>query len=210
MRGNSIELQPSASRRSTSQASATAVDPDSARNTPSRARFSTTSEDDRQNIRNDANEADIGTYTINGNVEHLGISEIDEHLSKNSPPSQQNVEEDLEGDLDSLVPGWPRVAMLMAKTPGLASYSRFRDLNTKSLLYYQAELTDLRSQLHTEEWSDYRRGDEKARKFAARADFLVNSVDRPNGKQMKLIKKIRGVLKEYSKSRHSSISEPQF
>lgn len=102
-----------------------------------------------------------------------------------------------EDDLDNPVQGWPQVAMLMAKTPDFASFSRFRDLNIKSLLYYQAELTRLRKKLHEEELEDARRGDAEASKYARRADMLINS-EEPNDSQWELVKQIRVVLKEYS------------
>jgi len=92
--------------------------------------------------------------------------------------------------------------MLMAKTPDFASLSRFRDLNLKSLLYYQAELTRLRKQLHKMEWRDYRRGDEEARIYAKRVDYLIDSQKlegKGAHKQWDLIVQIRAVLKEYSK-----------
>jgi hypothetical protein len=76
----------------------------------------------------------------------------------------------------------------MAKTPDFTALPRFRDLNVKSLLYYQVELTKLRKRLHRQEYRD-------ANKYAERADFLITD---KNSKQYKLIKKIRKVLKEYS------------
>jgi hypothetical protein len=117
----------------------------------------------------------------------------------NSPYAQDA--ENVEDDLDVPVPGWPNVAMLMAKTPDFASFSRFRDLNIKSLLYYQAELTKLRKKLHEQEWEDYRRGDNKARNYAERADYLINSKKKNCHEQWKLIKEIRVILKEYSESK---------
>jgi hypothetical protein len=109
--------------------------------------------------------------------------------------------EDVEDYPEVPVPGWPHVAMLMAKTPDFASFSRFRDLNIKSLLYYQAELTKLRKKLHEQEWEDYRRGDNKARDYAERADFLINSKKKDCHEQWKLVEEIRIILKEYSESK---------
>ena len=94
------------------------------------------------------------------------------------------------------VEGWPQVALLMAKTPDFAAFSRFRDLNIKSLLYYQAQLTTLRKDLHKREYADQRGTDQEAAKFASRADFLMTT---EGSAQFKLIKEIREVLKEYSK-----------
>ncbi|KAI9773865.1 MAG: hypothetical protein M1840_006091 [Geoglossum simile] len=98
-------------------------------------------------------------------------------------------------DLNNPVEGWPRVALLMAKTPDFAAFSRFRDLNVKSLLYYQAQLTNLRRKLHEMEYEDARGDDEEKREFAGRADFLMSS---EGSDQLELIKEIRVLLKEYS------------
>jgi len=95
------------------------------------------------------------------------------------------------------VQGWPRLAARMAKNPHLAAFSRFGDLNVKSLLYYQSELTRLRMRLHKQEYIDASRTDDFESTFASRADFLIASKD---SKQFKLMEKIRSVLKEYSKS----------
>ncbi len=84
----------------------------------------------------------------------------------------------------------------MAKTPDFAAFSRFRDLNIKSLLYYQAQLTNLKKKLHELEYEDARSKDKSKEKFASRADFLMTSED---SEQFKLITKIRLLLKEYSK-----------
>ena len=102
-------------------------------------------------------------------------------------------EYDAAENLDDPVEGWPRVALLMAKTPDFAAFSRFRDLNIKSLLYYQAQLTRLRRRLHEEEYKDLRGG---KKNFARRADFLMRDED---SEQFKLIMQLRKVLREYSK-----------
>ena len=78
----------------------------------------------------------------------------------------------------------------MAKNPDLAAFSRFRDLNVKSLLYYQAELTHLRKKLHDLEYKD-----SLTNPWAKRADKLVES----DSIQFKTVKEMRSVLKEYSK-----------
>jgi len=104
------------------------------------------------------------------------------------------------------VHGWPALAQLMANTPDFATFARFRDLNVKSLLYYQAELTSLRAQLHHTEWKDHLFGNFPHHdELTANVEFLVNtdslfmSSKRP-GRQIRLVRRIRGVLKEYSKS----------
>jgi hypothetical protein len=84
----------------------------------------------------------------------------------------------------------------MVDQPGLESFQPFRDLNIKSLLYYQAELVQLRQDLHALEWEDHRKGGgavllcENVDKLLASAQF---------SEQLSKVKEIRGVLKEYSK-----------
>ena len=91
------------------------------------------------------------------------------------------------------IQGWPQLALLMAKTPDFATFSRFRDLNIKSLLYYQAQLTVLRKKLHDLEYADAGKG----KIWAERADKLVEDT---KSDQFLLVKDIRIVLKEYSES----------
>lgn len=49
---------------------------------------------------------------------------------------------------DGPIQGLPQLALLMARNHEFAAFSRFRDLNIKSLLYYQAELEILGKKLH--------------------------------------------------------------
>jgi len=106
---------------------------------------------------------------------------------------------------DSTVPlgGYPKLANLIAEYPDFEAFQSFKDLNVKSLLYYQAELAELREDLHRLEWRDFRteRGDPRA-KYCVRADSLLKDGNPEiEGKQKELLKKIRKVLKKYSKSR---------
>ena len=122
-------------------------------------------------------------------------------VNTNSIQNDGVEENDPEDDLEQPVPGWPKVALLMAQTPDFASFSRFRDLNVKSLLYYQAELTSIRKSLHKQEWKDYRLGGEdKKHHYSRRADFLANSKEsggKPSEQWAKVLK-MRTLLKEYS------------
>jgi hypothetical protein len=106
---------------------------------------------------------------------------------------------DLIQDPDRPVKGWPKVALLMAKTPEFAAFDRFRDLNTKSLLYYQTQLTLLRKKLHELEYQDHLYGDGKQPLFAKHADLLVEA-EEDSSLQWKLVLEIRSLLKEYSQS----------
>jgi len=126
-------------------------------------------------------------------------SEFPSGQSTSEKVTEQDAD-DPEDDLDLPVSGLPRVAMLLAKTPDFAAFSRFRDLNIKSLLYYQSELTRLREKLHKQEYRDHRRGVGKMRFHAKRADYLIASGKKGESKQWELMVEIRRVLREYSKS----------
>jgi len=109
---------------------------------------------------------------------------------------------DPEYDLNMPLHGWPQVAHLMATHPEYASFQRFRDLNVKNLLYYQAELDDLRRRLHKTEWRDHTRGDFRdASALNSNIAILVRSgeSDEMRGsRQWLIVQNIRHVLKEYS------------
>jgi hypothetical protein len=107
--------------------------------------------------------------------------------------------------------GWPELAKAIETYADFEAFPAFRDLNIKSLLYYQCELTALRKELHELEWDDHRNPQlEDAETFNSRADFLVYSQSQGDAddeheeheeaaqKQMDLINKIRIVLEKYS------------
>lgn len=102
--------------------------------------------------------------------------------------------------------GWPRLAELMAMKPGLESFSRFRELNVKNLLYYQVQLAALEEDLEEAEKKDYgeQQGEEKYAKYAV--DMIESGDDDPGtgaggrqDRQVDIVMKIRRILKEYSK-----------
>lgn len=95
---------------------------------------------------------------------------------------------------DDAVEGWPQLAQLMANTPDFAAFPRFRDLNVKSLLYYQCELHSLQKKLHKLEHAD--KAHPQRKRYSLYADYLVNEVNA--SEQLETIRKIRKVLKEYS------------
>jgi len=51
--------------------------------------------------------------------------------------------------------GWPKLAQELAQAPSVEAFPRFRELNVKSLLYYQVELSKLEQQLQQIELDDY-------------------------------------------------------
>ena len=107
-------------------------------------------------------------------------------------------------DLTRPLHGWPRIAKLISEQSDFEAFDPFKDLQIKSLLYYQAELDDLRKDLHQQEWIDFRTGRfENADQLGERVDSLL-ATERNDGvtyyakDQMKLVGRIRVVLKEYS------------
>lgn len=110
-----------------------------------------------------------------------------------SSGSSSSSDDDDEADVSpDSIQGWPQLAQLMAQTPDLAAFPRFRDLQVKSLLYYQCELQVLRRKLHLLEYKDS--ADDKG--YNQWADDLMKHGNK--SKQFKLIEQIRVVLKKYS------------
>jgi hypothetical protein len=112
-------------------------------------------------------------------------------------------------ELEKALHGWPAVAKLISKHPGLEAFPSFRELNVKSLLYYQAELDQLQEELHECEWEDHtRRNFGKAGLLNAYLDSLrlcKDSEEKGAQKQFRLIEEIRVVLEKYSKSMISTL-----
>ncbi|KAJ4304772.1 hypothetical protein N0V90_000300 [Kalmusia sp. IMI 367209] len=113
-----------------------------------------------------------------------------------SDSSDSDDEDDDESENGNLpkdsIQGWPQLAQLMAKTPDFAAFPRFRDLNVKSLLYYQCELNSLQEKLHRLEYADKANGKD----FATDADELID--EGTASEQFRTMQKIRKVLKEYN------------
>jgi len=111
---------------------------------------------------------------------------------------------DAEQDLKTICHGWPALVDVMVKYRSFESFQAFPDLNIKSLLYYQAELVALRSQLHELEWQDHRTPG-KASIFCGNVQSLLLSrysteKEKEEGAnaQLEKMKEIREVLKEYN------------
>jgi mannose-6-phosphate isomerase class I len=129
-------------------------------------------------------------------------------LSPHTPTFGQDVIPEIRlpdrGEEEDVVSGWPKLARLMIATPEFESFCRFRELNVKTLLYYQVELAQLEQKLKKVEKRDSGRRDSDEGKYAKFAVNMIPRNDNPNDsatpKQWRLIKKIRKVLKEYSKA----------
>ena len=105
---------------------------------------------------------------------------------------------------DVAVHGWPVLAKLIAETPEFESFSRFRELNVKNLLYYQVELAYLERKLKKYEEEDSGRRGQPEAEYAKCAHKMIERQEEPLGpkshRQWKVVLKIRNVLKEYSKT----------
>jgi hypothetical protein len=103
---------------------------------------------------------------------------------------------------DTTVDGWPFLANLIAETPDFEAFPRFRELNIKTLLYYQVELAYLEGKLKNIEQIDFMKMGQDSDRYSRRADKLIQCQDEPSNpkshKQWKMVLRIRNVLKEYS------------
>ncbi|EON64331.1 hypothetical protein W97_03562 [Coniosporium apollinis CBS 100218] len=99
------------------------------------------------------------------------------------------------------VPGYPRLAERMGRTPETAILRRFAGLNARNLLYLQAELVQLERDLAEVEVADSRREEGLGRKFSTDWFWLVESVnDNEHSRQWQLMLKVRERLKEYNEA----------
>ena|SRR5256885_1770 len=101
-------------------------------------------------------------------------------------------------------PGYPKLAHHMGLFPELAIFRRFKELNCKNLLYYQAELIELEHELRKCEKADARETSGNRPNYAKDWYWLQKSEQDGNDDQWQTILRIRAVLKEYSKLRRRS------
>lgn len=115
----------------------------------------------------------------------------------------KSLDSDPKKDFNRPLHGWPELAKTIKQYPDFESFPTFRDLNIKSLLYYQCQLSKMRAELHELEWDDHRDSQcSEVRDFNSRADFLITSATYPEEdvarEQIDLIERIRVVLEKYS------------
>ena len=111
-----------------------------------------------------------------------------------STPSVGSVA-DVKDDLTQPARGYPKIARKMAEFSDFATFRRFRALNMKNLLYFQAELARKELQLHRAEIGDNRLGGIEKQTGLIDWKWLHEF----NEDQWKTVTDIRKVLKEYSK-----------
>ncbi|KAF8854021.1 hypothetical protein BDZ45DRAFT_747999 [Acephala macrosclerotiorum] len=115
----------------------------------------------------------------------------------------KSLDPDLKEDFNRPLHGWPELAKTIEQYPDFEAFPTFRDLNIKSLLYYQCQLNKMRAELHELEWEDHRDSQcPEARDFNSRVDFLITSASYPKEdvarEQIDLIERIRVVLEKYN------------
>lgn len=101
---------------------------------------------------------------------------------------------------DSPVEGYPKLACHMGACPDSSIFRRFGNLNSKNLLYLQAELVHLEKKLQALEKADSISKEGNASHYSRDWYWLENSGDEGNGGQLETVLEIRGKLREYSKA----------
>jgi hypothetical protein len=103
--------------------------------------------------------------------------------------------------------GYPSLADFIAKhrDHSTAIYRHYDDLSARNILYLQSELAELRAQQIAFDREDAEPGEIDAQERARNWTMFKTLAEEPGGHQreqarMKLMLKIRGTLKEYSKS----------
>jgi hypothetical protein len=126
-------------------------------------------------------------------------SQTDDNVPEKDPPTTP------------LVLGYPTLAAYIGATPELTIFRRFTNLQTQSLLYYQAELIYLEGQLRELEVQASNSEDLDPRSRFARDWEWLGAVDL-NGvlnHHMTVMLRIRTVMKEYSMFEISQLSHEQ-
>ncbi|KAF2807039.1 uncharacterized protein BDZ99DRAFT_538101 [Mytilinidion resinicola] len=102
--------------------------------------------------------------------------------------------------VDELVAGYPRLAGFMSLAPETVILRRFTALNIQNLLYLQAELKHLETELRAQEKFDAQTEKGKRQMYARDWFWLSMSEEDEDGRQWGIVKRMRGVLKEYNEA----------
>lgn len=145
-----------------------------------------------------------------------GITEVSETSKGTKCRHCIDFDTDPKDDLSRPLHGWPELAKTIEKYPDFEAFPRFRDLNIKSLLYYQCQLSQLREELHEIEWMDHRENPYPcAHNYNSRADSLISSAGYKDEKmsvareQIEKVEEIRVVLEKYNSAllQYSQVNE---
>jgi hypothetical protein len=123
-------------------------------------------------------------------------SQTDDNVPEKAPPTTP------------LVLGYPTLAAYIGATPELTIFRRFTNLQTQSLLYYQAELIYLEGQLRELEVEASNSEDLDPKSRFARDWEWLGAVDLNGGlnHHVTVVLRIRAVVKEYSTFEISQLS----
>jgi len=94
--------------------------------------------------------------------------------------------------------GYAKFARMMGEHPEMAIFRAFRALNTKNLLYLQAELVELERDLEVIADLDGASGSAQKEAYAYSWSALSRSAQEGDGLQLQKVLTIRERLKEYS------------
>lgn len=98
--------------------------------------------------------------------------------------------------------GYPKLAERIANYPNLASFRMFAALNARNILYFQAELLELEKELRQVEADDQALflGGSRDNYAASWIWLSGGGRNNPNTTQLQLVKRLRGLLYDYSQS----------
>ncbi|RAH67573.1 uncharacterized protein BO66DRAFT_354745 [Aspergillus aculeatinus CBS 121060] len=100
-------------------------------------------------------------------------------------------------------PGYDKLATLMALDPGSSIFRRFAKLNAKNLLYLQAELVYLQTELDECVQRDHRSSSDEKRAYAFSVWRLQESLDQSEEEypsQWRKVLEARALLREYNEA----------
>jgi len=97
-----------------------------------------------------------------------------------------------------LVLGYPTLAAYVGATPELTIFRRFTSLQTQTLLYYQAELYSLETQLRSLELEASNSKDADKSRFARDWEWGALELNPGLNHHMAIVFRIHAVMKEYS------------
>jgi hypothetical protein len=98
----------------------------------------------------------------------------------------------------AIMEGYEKLAELMGERPTLGIFRRFSSLGAKNLLYLQAELVSLESELKRCVAEDNSSGDAEKLEYAVNWYSLMRSEEKGKSMQWTIMQDIRRKLREYS------------
>lgn len=96
--------------------------------------------------------------------------------------------------------GYPDLAQLMGQHVDLALYRRFASLNSRNLLYMQAEIMLIERELWALEFLDKHSGDQERSSFSQNAMKMMRNSGGDANRYWEKVLELRSKLKDYSES----------